>query len=92
MNRPLEDAKNHLSKVAREARSDGPQIVRVRSERAAVVLSATEYDALPTGRRPLVDDLLSGPSWDGELAEAVDARAKTSSRSVEFECTSSTPT
>jgi hypothetical protein len=28
----------------------------------------------------LVDDLLSGPAWDRELAEAVGARAKSPSR------------
>ena len=56
----------------------------MRGERAAVVLSVADYDALLTGRRTLVDDLLSGPGWDGELAEAIDARAKAPSRSLEF--------
>lgn len=84
MNWPLQDAKNHFSKVVRQARSDGPQVVTVRGERAAVVLSAADYDALLTGRRTLVDDLLSGPGWDVDMAKAVDARAKAPSRSLEF--------
>ena len=84
MNWPLQDAKNHFSKVVRQARSDGPQVVTVRGERAAVVLSAADYDALLTGSRTLGDDLLSRPSWDVDMAEAVDARAKAPSRSLEF--------
>lgn len=84
MNWPLQDAKNHFSKVVRQARSDGPQVVTVRGERTAIVLSVADYDALLTGRRTLVDDLLSGPGWDGELAEAIDARAKAPSRSLEL--------
>ncbi len=84
MNWPLQDAKNHFSKVVRQARSDGPQIVTVRGERAAVILSAADYDALSAGRRTLVDDLLSGPGWDADMAETVEARAETPSRSSEF--------
>jgi prevent-host-death family protein len=76
----LQDAKNHFSKVVQKARREGPQVVTVRGERAAVVLSATDYDALSAGRPSLVDDLLAGPAWDDDLADAVAARAKTPSR------------
>ncbi|MDK9695409.1 MAG: type II toxin-antitoxin system Phd/YefM family antitoxin [Siculibacillus sp.] len=76
MNWSLRDAKTHFPKVVRLARSDGPQMVTVRGEPAAVVLSVADYDALLSGRRTFVDDLLAGPNWD-----AVDARPKTPSRS-----------
>ena len=82
MDWPLQDAKNHFSKVVQRARAEGPQVVTLRGERAAVVLSARDYDALRAGRPTLVDDLLAGPAWDDELAETISARAKTPSRDV----------
>lgn len=75
-----EDAKNRFSEVVQKARLEGPQIITLRGERAAVVLSASDYDALRAGRPTLVDDLLSGPAWDDELADAVAQRAGASSR------------
>lgn len=80
----LQDAKNQFSKVVQKARHEGPQEITVRGERTAIVLSARDYDALRAGRLTLVDDLLAGPVWDDELADAVDARAKTPSRDVAF--------
>ncbi len=80
MDWPLQDAKNRFSEVVQRARLEGPQTVTLRGERAAVVLSAADYDALVRDRPTLVDDLLSGPAWDHELAEAVGARAKSPSR------------
>jgi prevent-host-death family protein len=67
----LQDAKNHFSKVVQKARNEGPQFITLRGERAAVVLSAADYDAL-TGNCPnLVEDLLAGPAWDdARIAEA----------------------
>ncbi|UWU20027.1 type II toxin-antitoxin system Phd/YefM family antitoxin [Rhizobium sp. CB3060] len=84
MDWPLQDAKNQFSKVVQKARSEGPQTVTLRGERAAVVLSAEDYDALRAGKPSLVDDLLSGPAWDDELADAVITRDKTPSRDVAF--------
>ncbi|GLR89714.1 type II toxin-antitoxin system Phd/YefM family antitoxin [Bradyrhizobium iriomotense] len=81
---PLQDAKNQFSKVVQKARREGPQVVTLRGMRAAVVLSAADYDALRSGRPTLVDDLLAGPGWDDELAETVTQRAKTPSRDVAF--------
>lgn len=80
----LQDAKNQFSKVVQKARLEGPQVVTVRGERTAVVLSARDYDALRAGRPTLVDDLLGGPAWDDELADAVTRRAKTPGRDVAF--------
>ncbi len=80
----LQDAKNQFSKVVQRARVEGPQFVTLRGERAAVVLSARDYDALTASRPNIVDWLLSGPAWDDELAETVAQRAKIPSRGVEF--------
>jgi len=76
----LQDAKNQFSKVVQKARAEGPQIVTLRGEPAAVVLSAADYDALRAARPTLVDDLLGGPAWDDDFAEAVATRVKTPSR------------
>ncbi|HEY3622635.1 MAG TPA: type II toxin-antitoxin system Phd/YefM family antitoxin [Roseiarcus sp.] len=80
MDWPLQDAKNRFSEVVQRARREGPQTVTLRGERAAVVLSAADYDALVRDRPSLVDHLLSGPDWDDALVNAVDARAKSPSR------------
>ncbi len=80
----LQDAKNQFSQLVKKAGLEGPQIVTLRGEPAAVVLSAKDYAALRAGRTSLVDDLLAGPAWDDELADAVGARAKTSSRFLAF--------
>ncbi len=79
----LQDAKNQFSKLVQCARVEGPQIVTLRGERAVVVLSARDYDALTANRPNIVDSLLSGPPWDDELAQAVTARTKTPSRDAE---------
>ncbi len=80
----LQDAKNQFSKLVQSARTQGPQIVTVRGERAAVVLSANDYDALRANRPTLVDHLLSGPTWDQELVDAVSQREKTPGRDIAF--------
>ena len=80
----LQDAKNQFSKLVQSARTQGPQIVTVRGERAAVVLSAADYDALRASRPTLVDRLLSGPTWDQELVDAVSQREKNPGRDIEF--------
>ena len=80
----LQDAKNQFSKVVQNARTQGPQIVTLRGERAAVVLSARDYDALTAGHPNVIDHLLSGPLWDDELAEAIERRAKIPSRDAAF--------
>ncbi len=81
---PLQDAKNHFSKVVQNARTQGPQIVTLRGERAVVVVSARDYDALTAARVTIVDHLLSGSPWDEALAESVAQCAKTPSRDPAF--------
>ena len=80
----LQDAKNQFSKVVQKARTEGPQTVTLRGARAAVILSAEDYDAL-TGNRPnIIEDLLSGPAWDDAFAGTVDRREKRPSREPEL--------
>ena len=84
MDWPLQDAKNRFSEVVQRARREGPQTVTLRGERAAIVLSAADYDALTANRPSLVDDLLAGPDWDDELAEVIGDRAKSPSRDLDL--------
>ena len=84
MERQFQHAKNHFSKVIESARTHGPQFVTFSGERAAVVLSARDYDALTAAWPNIVDHLLSGPPWDRELAEAIERRAKTQNRDAVF--------
>ncbi|XAZ26225.1 type II toxin-antitoxin system prevent-host-death family antitoxin (plasmid) [Sinorhizobium sp. B11] len=70
--------------MVQRARFEGPQEITVRGERTAVVLSTRDYDAMRAGRPTLVDDLLGVRSWDDELVDAVEARAKIPSRDVAF--------
>lgn len=80
----LQEAKNRFSELVQKARTDGPQTVTLRGERAAVVLSAEAYDALTANRPRLVDHLLAGPRWTDDFVEAVNKRAKTPSRTQVF--------
>jgi prevent-host-death family protein len=53
----LEDAKARLSEVVRLAGTNGPQLVTIRGQEAAVILAPEEYKQLlpkPKGRLPLV--------------------------------------
>lgn len=79
----LQDAKNNFSKVVRLARSEGPQTVTLRGERAAVVLSIDEYERLIAKTPPLGEFLLSGPVWDDELVEEVNRRNTSTARDID---------
>jgi prevent-host-death family protein len=79
----LQDAKNNFSKVVRLARSEGPQTVTLRGERAAVVLSIDEYERLIAKTPSLGEFLLSGPVWDDELVEEVNRRNTSTARNID---------
>jgi prevent-host-death family protein len=74
MNWHLQDAKNNFSKVVQKARTEGPQTVTLRGERAAVVLSAEEYDRLSAAKPTLIDHLLNFPELDDETIEEINRR------------------
>ena len=84
MNWHLQDAKNNFSRVVQRAMSEGPQTVTLRGRRAAVVLSAEDYDRLVSSKPTLAEYLLSGPAWDDELVEEVNRRSKKPSRPLSF--------
>jgi prevent-host-death family protein len=84
MNWHLQDAKNNFSKVVQRARSEGPQTVTLRGERAAVVLSAEDYDRLAGKKKTLAEYLLTGPVWDDDFAEEVNHRSDTMIRNVDL--------
>lgn len=84
MNWHLQDAKNNFSKVVQKARSEGPQTVTVRGKRAAVIVSAEEYDRLAGKKMSFAEFLVSGPPWTDEMVEAVDQRSKEPSREIDF--------
>ena len=63
----LQEAKNRLSHVIKEACEDGPQIITVRGEEKAVVLSAEEYQRLSRPQGDLVTFLESSPWAEVEL-------------------------
>jgi prevent-host-death family protein len=64
----LQEAKNKFSEVVRRARSEGPQVITVRGEEEAVVISMEEYrarhshepDRPPPGS---LADFLLDPRW-----------------------------
>ncbi|CAH2401325.1 Antitoxin (modular protein) [Mesorhizobium escarrei] len=66
-----------LFHVVQRARSEGPQTVTLRGERAAVVLSAEDYDRLSGKKKSLAEYLLTGPVWDDDFAEEVNRRSDT---------------
>lgn len=78
----LQDAKNQFSKVVQKARAEGPQVVTLRGERTAVVLSIEDYNALKGDRPNFIDDLLVGPAWDDDLVEASESRPEWPRRDV----------
>ncbi|MFI4975964.1 MAG: type II toxin-antitoxin system prevent-host-death family antitoxin [Caulobacterales bacterium] len=62
----MADAKDRLSEVVRRARGQRPQTIKVRGERAAIVLSASEYDALTAPDAPkTLKDLIRAMNLDG---------------------------
>lgn len=80
----LQDAKNRFSEVVQRACKEGPQVVTLRGERTAIVLSAKSYDELTAKRPSLVDHLLSGPDWPDDLVEAIARRSKAPSRRAAY--------
>jgi len=80
----LQDAKNRFSEVVKRARDEGPQTVTVHGQRAAVVVSATQYDALVKPRMSFVDFLLSDTSWPDDVVDAINDRSKDTGRNVAF--------
>ena len=77
---PLQDAKNKLSEVVRAAQ-EKPQIILVRGEEKAVVVSAVRYRELTLGSGTLVSFLQASP-WS-EVETDIE-RSKDTGRDVEL--------
>ena len=67
MNWQLQEAKNKLSEVVKEARNSGPQVITVRGDEAAVVISIEEFRRLTQSKERLGDFLLNSPLHDSGL-------------------------
>ena len=80
----LQDAKNRFSELVKRARDDGPQTVTVHGQRAAVVLSAADYDALVKPRMSFTDFLLSDTPWPDDVVDAINDRPRDTGRDIAF--------
>jgi len=84
----LQDAKNRLSEVVKRAKDEGPQTVTVHGQRAVVVVSAPEFDALVKPRPSFVDFLLSHADsddvWPDDVVDAINTRSTDTGRDVAF--------
>jgi antitoxin Phd len=58
---PLQEAKNRLSHVVRQAATDGPQTITVHGKPAAVLLSAEEYQRLTRPATSLIEFFQQSP-------------------------------
>lgn len=83
----LQDAKNRFSEVVKRAREDGPQIVTVHGQPAAVVVSAPEFEKLVKPRMSFADFLLadaSGTVWSDDVVDAINDRSTDIGRDIDF--------
>ena len=68
MNWQLQDAKNKLSQVVKEANKSGPQVITVHGKEAAVVISIEEYQRLKgVAEGSFIEFMQSSPWSDIEL-------------------------
>jgi prevent-host-death family protein len=63
----LQEAKNRFSEVVREARTSGPQIITVRGQEAAVVISPEQFHHRTRTEGSLVEFLRNSPLAGVEL-------------------------
>lgn len=84
----MQDAKNRFSEVVKRARDDGPQTVTVHGQRAAVVVSAREFDALAKPPVSFVDFLLGGSfaqdPWPDDVVDTINDRGSDTGRDIAF--------
>lgn len=57
----LQEAKARLSEVVKSSQSEGPQLISVRGQAAAVLLSRDDYDRLRCSRPSFVEFLRRSP-------------------------------
>jgi hypothetical protein len=72
----LQDAKNRFSELVRKAQQEALKPSRCGAAARPLSFRPRAYDALLREHPSLIDHLLSAPTWDDDLVEAVNARAK----------------
>jgi prevent-host-death family protein len=83
----LQDAKNRFSEVVKRAREEGPQSVTVHGQRAAVVVSALEFDALIKPRMSFADFLLADTDeavWSDDVVDSINDRSSDTGRDIDL--------
>ena len=84
----LQDAKSRLSEMVKRDRDDGPQTVTEHGQRAAVIASAPELDALNKPRMSFVEFLLAETPgqapWPDNVVDAINSRGQDTSRGIAF--------
>lgn len=80
---PVQDAKARFSELLRASLKDGPQMVTLRGQEAAVLVPAEEWRRLQKASKPTLKDILlgDGPRFDLEL----EPRVRLTPRSVDLE-------
>jgi prevent-host-death family protein len=81
----LQHAKARFSELVQRARTEGAQIVTVRGNEAAVVLSIEEYRRLKTTRPSIKDVLLNGPRLDDDIVDFINECSIDREREIDFE-------
>ena len=79
----LQEAKNKLSQVLKDADSSGPQYITVHGKNAAVVLSTRDYERLKRHSTTLSSALATPILDEDEVIDLFD-RNPDSGRTVEF--------
>lgn len=67
MNWQLQEAKNKLSQVVKQAQTSGPQVITVRGKETAVLLSAKDFRRLTAATGNLLDFFQNSPLQGVEL-------------------------
>ncbi|GAB1818111.1 type II toxin-antitoxin system Phd/YefM family antitoxin [Herbidospora sp. RD11066] len=63
----LQDAERQFSEVVRRARTEGPQVVSLHGEEAAVVVGIEEFRRLRGAVPDLKSHLIEDPYWDDDV-------------------------
>lgn len=63
----LQEARDKLAQMVEEARRSGPQVIKVGSEEAAVLLSMDDYRRLSPRQETLAEFLMKSPLHDSGI-------------------------
>lgn len=80
----MQEAKAKFAELVRKAAAEGPQVITYRGAETAVVVSADEFRRLKAGKPNFIEHLLSGPTWDDDIIDAINDRSKDTGRDIEL--------